>query len=175
MPSYLYKINKNTYFKIDEISLAGWRIIYNIFKRKNLYSELKEDRNGIGWEISKSELKEQLLLDGYEEDHYEIVYDVEPTKIRTNLKQLEKLYLYTHNYHENKAHWTVIMLILKDILFEDSRILNKEKFDPNPNGKEIVEFLYLQGDDGSWSYGKVGQMNAAMIEPDARDYFRKYF
>jgi len=42
-------------------------------------------------------------------------------------------------------------------------------------GSEFVEFLYLQGDDGGWNWGRNGSTNAAILHGEAREYFRKFF
>jgi hypothetical protein len=42
-------------------------------------------------------------------------------------------------------------------------------------GNDFMEFLYLNGDDKGWNWGRNGSTNAAFIHGEARDYFRQYF
>ncbi len=173
MPAYLYKVTNSSYQQVKEISLSGYGIIYNIFERKKLLYKLTTKTKGIPWDISKQELREQIQMDESKNAEYEIVFDVEPKKVRTNLKQLQYVYLFTHNYGEKeKVHWTVMMLKLKTILFDEFKKRDIDAFVPEPDSQEITEFLYLQN---NWTYGMVGRMNAAMIEPEARDYFKLFF
>jgi hypothetical protein len=46
---------------------------------------------------------------------------------------------------------------------------------PVPSGDESIEFLYLNGDDQRWNWGKSGLTNAAFLHGDARNYFRQFF
>ena len=173
MPSYLYKVSNSTYKLIDKISLSGWKgLVWKIYSKKKIESKLSTDESGYGWEISKQDMKNQIQLDEGAPSEYEIIFDVEPKKIKTNLKQLERIYLFSHNYNDTSTYWTVMMLKLRPILFDENKILNKQEFTPNRESSEETEFLYLRE---SWTYGSVGRMNAAIIEPEARDYFRKFF
>ena len=176
MPSYLYKVENNNYSQIDKISLSGWvGLVYKIFECKNLYHRLSEEDNGIGWEITKEDLNKQIIADDWGIGDYEIVFDIEPKKKKTNLMQLECIHVFSHNYGDDCVYWSVLMLELKSVLYHNTEIKNKENFIPDDSKGNTKEFLYLQGDDGSWNYGMVGRMNAALLEPDAVDYFRQYF
>ncbi len=46
--------------------------------------------------------------------------------------------------------------------------------DPNSD-KDFVEFLYLNGNDKGWNWGKNGMTNAAFLHGESREYFRQYF
>ena len=176
MPAYLYEIKGSKYHKVDIISLSGRSgLVFEIFEKRNLYSQLSSNKEGIGWEITKPDLQNQILLDGLGDGNNEILFDVEPNKTRTNIKQLEHIHVFSHNYKDRLIYWSVMMLELKTILFNDREKKNIEIFIPGKSKDRIIEFLYLKGEDRGWTYGQVGRMNAAMIEQCARDYFKKYF
>lgn len=76
------------------------------------------------------------------------------------------------------------MLELLDLYYEEDfeEDLNSEskqkliaKIEVRQKRKSNVEFLYLQGDDRMWNWGRNGSTNAAFIEGDARRYFQKFF
>ncbi len=75
------------------------------------------------------------------------------------------------------------MLKLRDVLYEefekdisDGEKEKKIKVLKDPgNEEEFVEFLYLNGSDKGWNWGRNGMTNAAFIHGPAREYFRKYF
>lgn len=76
-----------------------------------------------------------------------------------------------------------MMLRLLDVFYEEHAhpITDSEKDEKIgrltvPDGKEdFVEFLYLNGSDHGWNWGRNGMTNAAFIHGWARDYFRQYF
>lgn len=41
--------------------------------------------------------------------------------------------------------------------------------------REFVEFLYLNGPEKGWNWGKNGATNASFLQDQARDYFRRFF
>ena len=43
------------------------------------------------------------------------------------------------------------------------------------HGADFIEFLYLNGDDKGWNWGRSGMTNAAFLHDAARDYFREFF
>ena len=76
-----------------------------------------------------------------------------------------------------------MMLRLRDVQYEEyeNDISDQEKEqkiktlkDPG-NEEDFVEFLYLNGPNKGWNWGRNGMTNAAFIQGPARDYFRKYF
>lgn len=75
------------------------------------------------------------------------------------------------------------MFRLKDVFYYEEDILTKEKiqrlikqFSPNSKNREdIFEFLYLQGNERGWNWGRVGSVNAALLYKSAREYFKKFF
>lgn len=101
----------------------------------------------------------------------------------TSLVELLDVYGYTfeHDDNENEAGWTPLMLRIGDLFWRNleepisesqkKKILSRIPEEP-PNPRESIEFLYLQGEQGGWNWGRVGQVNAAFIYDGARDYFR---
>ena len=49
-----------------------------------------------------------------------------------------------------------------------SKILEHEQPD-------FIEFLYLNGDDKGWNWGRNGSTNAVFLQSHARQYFRQFF
>jgi len=75
-----------------------------------------------------------------------------------------------------------MMLELKDVFYDDYDNLTEEikakeisKFEVNEELNIFIEFLYLNGDDKSWNWGKNGMTNAVFIKSEAREYFKKFF
>lgn len=177
MPIYHYQKNGTVYTQVGNIALAGRNgIIQRSFDKSKLRDQLSTLSVGIPWDISKQELQSLMGNDDQNAVSSELVFDVEPAKKRTNLLQLEHIYAYSHNYGETgTVYWTVMLLHLKPVLFSPNTVLDKLKFEPDGNDALIKEFLYLRGDAEGWTFGSVGRMNGALIEPEAQAYFRKFF
>jgi hypothetical protein len=114
-----------------------------------------------------------------------LVVDFHPTaKNRVGLVELLDIYAFTWAYSSRrKASWTPLMLRMRDLFYREyARPLTKTKrsaiMDRVPEPKsppEFIEFLYLNGDDKSWNWGRVGATNAVFLQGEARDYFRQFF
>lgn len=76
-----------------------------------------------------------------------------------------------------------MMIRLRDVLYEeyDKEISDKEKegriksLKEPYNEDDFVEFLYLNGSEKGWNWGRNGMTNAAFVQGPAREYFRKFF
>lgn len=98
--------------------------------------------------------------------------------------ELLDIYAYTYPGTSNMdAGWTPMMFRLRDILYEEyeNPVTDSEKeqkisrlSDPD-NKEDFIEFLYLNGQDKGWNWGRNGMTNAAFIHGPAREYFRQYF
>ena len=76
------------------------------------------------------------------------------------------------------------MLRLTDVFYDeyDPPLDNLQKDEilnglpePKPDAPDFVEFLYLQGPDRGWNWGRNGMTNAPFLQGDAREYFRQFF
>jgi len=181
MAFYLYKhekVTENIAFEIvDGVSLAGYNVIYNRWKIKG------EPRNE-GWQIDSDDLVNELqpmVGDAY---NPMVLIDYDPSgKGEVVLLQIKDIYAYTYACKDTgEVWWTPIMLRLQKVFGRDlpSALDEKHKRDLissfNPEyQEEVVEFLYMQGEKKGWIWGRVGMVNAALIPPGAREYFRQYF
>lgn len=162
----------------EHFSLAGYNLIYQSWEKRGKPTDQ-------GWHITTNDLiKEYTEGNGSIETHSFLI-DFHPSA-RTRIGIIELLDVYAYTYSgetEKDAGWTPIMLRLRDVLYEEyeNEISAAEKEVKikklkNPDSKEdFVEFLYLNGADKSWNWGRNGMTNAAFIHGPAREYFRKYF
>ena len=181
MAIYLYKHiqgSENIHYElVDGIALAGYNIIYNQWRKKG------EPRNE-GWQIDFNDLVSELqdkVSPGYRPA---ILIDYDPSgKEEAVLLQVNDLYAYTYACKDTGKVWgTPIMLHMQKVfgrsLPEGSNAEQRKdlisRFDAEYQ-EEVIEFLYLQGEDRGWNWGMVGRVNAALIPPDARKFFRQYF
>lgn len=125
-----------------------------------------------GWEVSIEEFRNKYLESRADLDNnIHFIIDYFPTsKTAVALVEIEYFYAFTYlSPNRNDALWTILMLQLKGIF--DKPIENpqdkKRRFRPE-NTTDIIEFLYLQK---TWSPGRVGGVNAALIYNDALKYF----
>jgi hypothetical protein len=159
----------------EHYKLAGWGLIYSLWK-----SNGKPINKG--WSVSADQILKAHNKD-YSTKTHSLVIDFHPnSKERIGLVEIENIHLFTYGDSE-KISWTPMMLELKDVFYnEDYEELTQEEkekiiseIEPISNGDKIYEFLYLNGDDKNWNWGKNGMTNAAFIFNDAREYFAKFF
>ena len=161
----------------EKYMLAGHRLIYTIWQSKN--KPVNQ-----GWHISVDELI-KAHTNGKESDKtMSFLIDYNPnSKREIGIVELLDIYLYTYASKSGEVWWSPVMLRLRRILHETSstdfppdeiervkKTMNIPKED-----REIVEFLYINGDKDHWNWGMNGMTNAAFIESPAREYFRKFF
>ena len=98
--------------------------------------------------------------------------------------ELMDIYAYTYSgATKEEAGWTPMMLRLRDVLYEEyeQEISEMEKEEKIQSIKapteevDFVEFLYVNGQDRGWNWGRNGMTNSPFIGGPARNYFRKYF
>jgi len=165
----LFYLNENKGY-----SLAGNSsgLIYPLWEKRGKPTEQ-------GWTITADDILRQ-----YDEkctlDSHSLIIDFHPSaNYRIGLIGLDRIHLYTFGDPEY-VEWTPIMLELHDVFGVNKKITREEKinliaeFEPNSSQK-IVEFLYLNGDDYSWNWGRNGTVNAAFLHEETRNYFRQYF
>ena len=157
--------------------LAGRNLIYQAWEKR--CKPLDE-----GWHVSATELI-RIHSSGLQTyDTRRLVIDFAPNSRRSiGLVELLDIYAYTWGYDTGEAVWTPLMLRLRDLYYKefDHEITEQQKEEkikqlPEPNDdSDLVEFLYLQGEQGGWNWGPNGMTNAAFLKGGARDYFRPFF
>ena len=158
-------------------SLAGYNLLFKAWEKRG--KPLDQ-----GWHVSANELIEIHSNGAETSATMRLVSDINPNISNwILLVELLDIYAYTWGYGTDKAVWTPLMLRLRQVLYEeyDNKITKKERIKnfqevPEPtDSAEYIEFLYLQGDDNGWIFGRTGATNAALIEGEAREYFRQFF
>jgi hypothetical protein len=75
--------------------------------------------------------------------------------------------------------WWTPFAVQLETLYVDAKVAEpeafKQTFITSVPGDLVHEFLYLQGGTtgGSWTWGRVGSVNAPLLWPDALRYFVK--
>jgi len=158
--------------------LAGYNLIYSLWEKRNRPTDQ-------GWHMSADDLIKEFTKDKGNIQSNALLIDFHPNA-RTRIGVIELMDIYAYTYpgiSKKEAGWTPMMLRLRDVLYEEyeNEISDKEKKDKimslkDPNNKDdIVEFLYMNGSDKGWNWGRNGMTNAAFISGPAREYFKKYF
>jgi len=191
MPYYLYEYNKtnNADKGIDEehfvraknVMLAG----NNAFKR---CWELKGKPINKGWHSSLNDIVSILTEKKGDSHSHRLIIDFDPNaNWRIALIEIVNLYAYTFgNQINGEVWWTPIMLELKDVWVDEELEDQLNQDEKNKKQKQFkiqnredietsVEFIYLKGDNGGWTFGRVGGANAPFIGGEARKFFRNYF
>jgi len=168
--------DKQFYIHNDEsYQLAGWGLIYNLWIKNGKPTNK-------GWSVSASDLLNEHNEE-YSDETHSLVIDFHPkSTYRIGLIEIEKIHLYTFGENEI-ASWTPMMIELRDVYYKDGykalRTDEKRKeigeIEIQESRPKIVEFLYLNGNNLSWNWGRNGMTNASFLYDESRDYFRKYF
>jgi len=159
-------------------SLAGYNLIYNLWEKLGRPTDQ-------GWHMSAGDLIREYTGGKGTIDTTALLIDFHPTS-RNRIGIIELLDIYAFTYSgasEKEAGWTPMMLRLRDVLYEeyenDISAQGKEEkircLKDSGNEEDFIEFLYLNGPDKGWNWGRNGMTNAAFIHGPAREYFRKYF
>lgn len=163
--------------ELRSFSLAGYNLIYNLWVKNN--KPIKQ-----GWSITANDLL-ALIDETFTSDSHALVIDFHPSAdYRIGLIEIDRIHLYTYGDKEKDfVYWTPMMLELKSLYYDeyDEPISKEEKgelidcFESPATQTRIVEFLYLNGTENGWNWGKNGMTNAAFIEEDSREYFKRFF
>ena len=173
----LYYVNDK-----DEFKLAGNRegLIYRTWiKRGKPVNE--------GWTVTADELiqiyAEEFNYTDYNGNVYSLIIDFHPSsEDRIGLLEIERIHIYTYGDDEY-VEWSPLMLELREV-YNNSNIENfsknlkeglLERVEVKPDQEQIIEFLYLNGEDYTWNWGKNGRTNAVFLHKPARDFFRNFF
>lgn len=159
-------------------SLAGYNLIYSLWEKRGRPTDQ-------GWHMTEDDLIREYTQDKGNIQTNALLIDFHPNaRIRIGIIELLDIYAYTYSgATEKEAEWTPMMLRLRDVLYEEyeQEISGKEKEEKikiikNPiSDDDFVEFLYMNGSDKGWNWGRNGMTNAAFIHGPARKYFSQYF
>ena len=139
-----------------------------------IYQAIKDrlGRSDFGWTLGESEL---LSVIGKNTDEFSLISDPTPDRGKAvMLLEILSISGYT------SATWTPIMLRFKTLFDDDVRpgtaTSVKRKFSDrkSPTPPDYVHtFLYLQGgySEGTWNWGRVGQVNGPLLWKKALRYF----
>ncbi|OQX25597.1 MAG: hypothetical protein BWK80_14750 [Desulfobacteraceae bacterium IS3] len=161
----------------ENYSLAGYNLIYKLWEKR-------EKPINKGWHISSGDLIHEYTNGKETVNTLSLLIDFHPTATtRIGIIELLDIYAYTYSYSgkTGNADWTPMMLRLRDVYYDEKPISIQEKEEilkklkEPTDDKDFVEFLYINGNDRGWNWGRNGMTNAAFIMGEARDYFRKFF
>ena len=175
---YYHRKNGEITYSGEKFSLAGYNLIYSLWEQRGKPTDT-------GWHVSADEL---IKANSNGDDTHltgALIIDFDPqSRWRIALIEILDIYIYTYSgAFKDEASWSPMMLRFKDVMYEEFeseiQVDFKQKriktVQPNDDAGDFVEFLYLNGTDKGWNWGRNGMTNAAFIQSPARDYFRKYF
>ncbi len=159
----------------DYFKLAGYNLLHRAWER--LGRPIDQ-----GWHVSRDDLLD-LHFGAARPSDARLIIDFHPTAAG-RIGLIEPLDIYAYTFGDGgHATWTPLMLRLHDVFYEEyevpltpqgrAEIVNRVPTDFH--GQEAIEFLYLNGDDHGWNWGRNGMTNAAFLQGGARDYFRRFF
>ena len=158
--------------------LAGYNLIYHLWEKRGKPTSQ-------GWHMSADDIIREYTKNKGNIQTKALLIDFHPNaRSRIGIIELMDIYAYTYSgATEKEAGWTPMMLRLRDVLYEeyDKEISDIEKEEKikilnEPSSEDdFGEFLYLNGPDKGWNWGRNGMTNAAFIYGPAREFFRKYF
>src|ERR1035438_627836 len=155
MPFYLYRLDRDAFDRVRKVALAG------------LNGPLREAARGVPdnpeWELSEEAL---VRFFGIDSSDHAVIIDLKP-----NYPNNISLYRLKYVWGYSSNGWTPFALELEGLYVDAqpqpgmSAAEFKQRFPTlTQPGDRIYEFLYLDGDgtSGSWDFGKVGSINAAL-------------
>ena len=177
------KIDGKLYYENDNdhFSLAGNKngLIHKLWikRGKPVYQ---------GWTVTANELlgiyAEECNYPEYNSDVYALIIDFHPTSTqRIGLIEIDRIHIFTYG-EEDYVEWSPLMLELNEVYSKSgiknfSSDLKKQlinRIEVKPDRNKFVEFLYLNGDDLNWNWGKNGSTNAVFLYKDAMNFFKTF-
>ena len=159
-------------------SLAGYNLIYTLWEKMGKLTNQ-------GWHVSADDLIQEYTGGKETIDTHSFLIDFHPgAKTRIGIIELLDIYAYTYSGEtDDIAGWTPMLLRLRDVFYEEyAHEISKEekkeklkKLKAPVDEEDFIEFLYLNGADRGWNWGRNGMTNAAFIHGPARRYFRPFF
>lgn len=156
--------------------LAGYNLLHQAWENRG--KPLNE-----GWHVTRDELIRLHFSPEPPRDDVRMVIDFHPTATgRIGLIEPTEIYAYTWG-SEGIAQWTPLMLKFHDVFYQEyeEEISTEQKSEIlktipcDFRGNDFIEFLYLNGDDKRWNWGRNGMTNAAFLHGAAREFFRRFF
>jgi hypothetical protein len=163
MPFFLYREEGRNFALVRSVALAGQNGPFCIAAKQNADSP--------EWELSEDELIRSFEADS---EHHAVIIDLKP-----RMKEKVSLYRIRHAWGYSSQGWTPFALEL-EALYVDfkppsrlSATVFKKHFPIPTKVADVYEFLYLNGDGktGTWSFGKVGSVNAPLLWAEVFDSF----
>jgi hypothetical protein len=162
----------------QSFSLAGYNLLYAAWERRSRPVE-------VGWHATSDELIRIRTKNQQSDETQRLIIDFHPSSNRRiGLIELTDVYAFTWGDGTGEPSWTPIMLKIRDLFYEeyDQPIRQEQKTEviaeldePGDDAPDSVEFLYLNGPDYGWNWGRNGMTNAAFLHGAARAYFRQFF
>lgn len=166
---YQYRLNNNgthTFTRERKVSLAGKSGPIASYVRDE-YTRKKV--TPLRWHMLEANLLRRLKVSA---DDYALIIDLKP-KVKGNVS----LYQLKDIWGFSSSGWTPVALRLESLFVdehqENADIFKKQFDDGNAERELVHEFLYLNGDanEGKWTWGMAGNVNGALLWPDAFEYF----
>lgn len=167
MPFFLYRLDGDAYVRVrSNVPLAGQQGPFCATARRS--PDTPE------WELSERELVRSY---GVDPDSHVVIIDLKP-KVEDEIS----LYRLKYAWGYSADGWTPFALELEGLYVDEkpqtgnSAASIKQRFPISSEpGDRIYEFLYVNGDGkkGSWAFGRVGSVNAALLWEHVFDSFLK--
>jgi hypothetical protein len=165
MPFFLYQRDGDDYVRLRKVPLAGLD--------GPICAAARRSPGSPEWELS-----EDGLIRSYEADpnHHAVIIDLKPNDASVSLYRLK--YIWGFDDHT----WTPLALEFEGLYVDappaDGRPVDafKQRFPvPTATSWPIYEFLYVRAgsESGTWVFGTVGSVNAALLWNDTFDSFLK--
>lgn len=162
----------------ETFSLGGYNLIYKAWQQKG-------NPINSGWHVTADELIRLHTGNANSYADRRLVIDFDPKATwRIGLIELLDVYAFTWGDGNGGPSWTPLMLRMRDMYYEEYEhpITPSQKVavlgnlpEPPVEAVDFVEFLYLNGPNFGWNWGKNGMTNAVFIQGEARDYFKQFF
>ncbi|MGA2116077.1 MAG: hypothetical protein ABSH56_15155 [Bryobacteraceae bacterium] len=166
MPFFLYRIEEDHFVHVrSNVVLAGLNGPFCCAARRVPTAP--------EWELSENALVSSY---GVDPENHAVIIDLAPRRKTVSLYRLK------HVWGHSANEWTQLALELEGLCVDDDPPLGvtpaefKHRFPVlRERGDRIYEFLYVNGDGqtGSWSFGRVGGVNAPLLWEDVFDSFLK--
>ncbi|MGH7598704.1 MAG: hypothetical protein ACREOI_20305 [bacterium] len=184
MPFYVYqKVDEDgkSFFKRTgkHFSFAGYNLLHKSWQK--LGKPINQ-----GWHVSSVDLVEQWSGINGSYDYTRLIIDYDPqSKRRIAFAEALDIYVYTYgDLNTGEAWWSPMMWRMKQVFYrpinsetdEQQKISMTEKIEAfDYSTDDIMQFLYLHGNERRWIFGAAGRTNGTFIEKDSREYFKKFF
>lgn len=147
--------------KTGNFQLAGYGLLHQAWTNRG--QPINE-----GWEVSVEELVQIHSHNQHTADTMRLIIQWAANNPHA-LIELLHVYAYTWGNEDGGAEWTPLMLRLRHV---DIQALPDGVL---PTDDDLVEFLYLRGENAGFNFGMVRMLNTPFIEGEARSYFRQFF